>query len=126
MSRADVFTNTPQDAARYEQHHALPDDFDIHDQAERDEPDDWFAAVMDDEPAEDPWYRLSDGPGSWTATAPHRRTQLTLLGTIVVCALLAGAFLGMVKAGRALMCETHRADGHGALTYCADYRPVQP
>jgi hypothetical protein len=51
VSRADVFTNTPEDAARYERHNAV-DDYDDPGPIllERDEPDDWMAAVMADEP----------------------------------------------------------------------------
>jgi hypothetical protein len=53
VSRPDLSTNWPEDAARYELHDAFPDHFDIHDPDEPDEPDDWMSAVMDDEPAED-------------------------------------------------------------------------
>lgn len=66
------------------------------------------------------WMAPVDGAGIWTATAPHRELRLTLLGTIVVCTLLAVAFLGLVKAGRALMCETHDQ----ALVYCDGFVPV--
>jgi hypothetical protein len=51
MSRPDYVTHTPQDAARYERHNSV-DDYDDPGPflLERDEPDDWMAAVMADEP----------------------------------------------------------------------------
>jgi hypothetical protein len=51
MSRPDLITNTVTDAARYERHNAI-DDYDDPGPIllQRDEPDDWMAAVMADEP----------------------------------------------------------------------------
>lgn len=84
-------------------------------------------AVPADEPL--PFWKPTDSDGHWnhTTAAPKPRTDLTLLGTVVTCALLTVAFLLAQAGGRALMCATHKTTaGHGALTYCHDYQPTEP
>lgn len=117
MSRPDTFTNTPQDAARYERHNAV-DDYDTPSIDDRDEPDDWMSAVMDDEPEDDPaWWRPAAGRGSWEPTPRHSSTQLTLLGAVVASAVFMALFCGAVLVGRHVMCHlyAHRTDGP---SYC--------
>lgn len=69
--------------------------------------------------------RPVEGQGTWRHTPQPRRTQLTLLGTVVVCFALMGLFLLALAGGRVLVCKADRAAyGHGAHRYCSDFAPV--
>jgi hypothetical protein len=73
------------------------------------------------------WTALKpvDGAGTWRHTARHSDLQLTLLGTFVVCLLMAVAFLLLLKGGRAVMCATHTgAQGKPTISYCEGFVPA--
>jgi hypothetical protein len=58
------------------------------------------------------WERPLDA-----ASTSEPRWYLMWLGTLGVGCVLTLTFLGLLKAGRAVMCETHDQ----GLTYCAGY-----
>lgn len=68
--------------------------------------------------------RPVEGQGTWRHTPQPRCTQLTLLGTVVVCFALMGVFLLLLRVGHTGVCAMDRAAyGHEAHRYCEHYIP---
>jgi hypothetical protein len=66
--------------------------------------------------------RPVDGAGTWEHTRPHSELRLTLLGTLVVCALMGALFGAAVVAGRHVMCRIDRsAAGRVTHSYCPGF-----
>lgn len=68
------------------------------------------------------WTTPRDGAGIWTETGRDHDTPRSIATAFLAC--LAGLVLmvGLVAAGRALMCATHKGpDGQPTISYCDGY-----
>lgn len=66
--------------------------------------------------------RPVDGAGTWEPSPSHSTLHLTYLGTLVVCAVLVGAFVLVVHAGQSVVCRMDKATtGAVQHSYCPSW-----